>query len=85
MRPSPPFPGEAPDARTAIGARVADQLAEALVRGPRSAVQAARGLSDEEIRLGLEFLATVLDVAASSARAITAVLVERGEQQGGWN
>jgi hypothetical protein len=60
-------------------------MAEALIHGPRAAVQAARDFSDEEIRLGLEFLATVLDIAASSARAITTVLVERGEQRAGWN
>jgi hypothetical protein len=85
VRPSPLTPDDPPDRRTEIGARVADRLAEALIQGPRAAVQAARDFSDEEIRLGLEFLATVLDIAASSTRAITTVLVERGEHHAGWN
>jgi hypothetical protein len=83
MRLLPPDDGL--DERSEIGARVADQLAQALVRGPRAALVTARSLSDQELRLGLDFVVTVLDVAASSARALTAVLVERGELGQGWH
>jgi len=35
-------------------------------------------MSDNELRLGLDFVSTVLEVASSSARAMAAVLAERG-------
>lgn len=57
--------------------RVADALADALMHGPRAAVATARGFSDPDLRLGLDFIASVLEVASSSARAITTVLRER--------
>jgi hypothetical protein len=57
--------------------RVADALADALMHGPRAAVATARGFSDRDLRLGLDFIASVLEVASSSARAITTVLRER--------
>lgn len=57
--------------------RVADALADALMHGPRAAVATARGFPDHELRLGLDFIASVLEVASSSARAITTVLRER--------
>jgi hypothetical protein len=85
MRLLPPPPDDGLDERTEIGARVADQLAQALVQGSRAALVTARGLSEQELRLGLDFVVTVLDVAASSARALTAVLVERGERGQGWH
>lgn len=61
-----------------VAVRVADALADALMHGPRAAVATARGFSDHDLRLGLDFIASVLEVASSSARAITTVLRERG-------
>lgn len=61
-----------------VAVRVADALADALMHGPRAAVATARGFSDHDLRLGLDFVASVLEVASSSARAITTVLRERG-------
>lgn len=61
-----------------IAIKVADALAEAMMHGPRAAVATARGFSDHDLRLGLDFVASVLEVAASSARAISSVLLERG-------
>ena len=59
--------------------RVADLLAESIARGQRTALHAARGLSEDELRLGLDFVSTVLEVASGSARAIAMVLAERRE------
>jgi len=66
------------DAATAI--RVADALADAVSRGPMVALRTARRMSDSELRLGLDFVSTVLEVASSSARAMAAVLAERGDR-----
>ena len=77
MKSAIPLPLPEPEHEdTAI--KVADALAEALMHGPRAAVATARGFSDHELRLGLDFVASVLEVASSSARAISAVLLERG-------
>lgn len=78
--PVKPLPAGSPtpdDARAEIGVRVADQLAEAVAHGPYAAIRTARSLSDDELRLGLDFVSTVLEVASSSARAMASVLVER--------
>ncbi len=73
-----PLPLAAPDTdREDLAVRVADALADALMHGPRAAVATARGFSDRDLRLGLDFIASVLEVASSSARAITTVLRER--------
>lgn len=63
--------------RDEVALRVADALADAVARGPGAALRTARTLTDEELRLGLDFVATVLEVAASSARAMASVLAER--------
>ena len=77
---SPPSAGP-DDADVAI--RVADALADAVSRGPSVALRTARGMSDNELRLGLDFVSTVLEVASSSARAMAAVLAERsGDDRG---
>jgi hypothetical protein len=77
VKPLFPIPSEAPDeADTAI--RVADALADAVGQGPIVALRTARRLSDTELRLGLDFVSTVLEVASSSARAMARVLAERG-------
>jgi hypothetical protein len=67
------------DARLEVGVRVADALAEAVSHGPYAAIRTARSLSDDELRLGLDFVSTVLEVASSSARALASVLAERGD------
>lgn len=73
-----PFRTTAPDeARAEIGVRVADALAEAVAHGPYAALRTARSLSDDELRLGLDFVSTVLEVASSSARAMASVLADR--------
>lgn len=74
-------PGGDPRSETAV--RVADSLAEAVSRGPFAALRTARALTDEELRLGLEFVSVVLEVASSSARAMSAVLAERVDAEGG--
>ncbi|TFG50397.1 MAG: hypothetical protein E4H38_03655 [Gemmatimonadales bacterium] len=79
MKPLFPIPSDAPDeADTAI--RVADALADAVGHGPVVALRTARGMSDSELRLGLDFVSTVLEVASSSARAMAKVLAERGSR-----
>jgi hypothetical protein len=62
--------------------RVADALAEAVAHGPYAALRTARSLSDEELRLGLDFVSTVLEVASSSARAMASVLADRRDDSG---
>lgn len=82
MKPLFSLPPAAPDdADTAI--RVADALADAVGRGPSAALRTARGMSDNELRLGLDFVSTVLEVASSSARAMASVLAERGGRDRG--
>jgi len=76
---SSPNPSVPDEARTEIGVRVADALADAVAHGPYAAIRTARSLTDEELRLGLDFVSTVLEVASSSARAMASVLAERGE------
>jgi hypothetical protein len=61
-------------------AKVADGLAEAVGKGPRHATMAARRLSDEELTLGLAFLARVMEIAAMSSRALADVERERQRQ-----
>lgn len=77
MNPLPIRPETPDDARAEIGVRVADALAEAVAHGPYAAIRTARSLSDDELRLGLDFVSTVLEVASSSARAMASVLAER--------
>jgi hypothetical protein len=67
--------------RSATAMRVADALAEAVSHGPFAALRTARSLSDQELRLGLDFVSVVLEVASGSARAMAAVLAERIEEQ----
>ncbi len=84
MKPmSTPFPPDLGDGRSETAVRVADSLADAVSRGPYAALRTARSLTDEELRLGLEFVSVVLEVASSSARAMSAVLAERVETSGG--
>ena len=66
-----------PEQETAIGARVADQLADEAARGPSAALGFARTCTDQELRLGLSFVTTVLEVASISARALAAAQAER--------
>ena len=63
-----------------VALRVADLLAESFARGQRNALHAARALSEDELRLGLDFVSTVLEVASGSARVIAMVLAERMAQ-----
>ena len=63
-----------------VALRVADLLAESFARGQRNALHAARTLSEDELRLGLDFVSTVLEVASGSARVIAMVLAERMAQ-----
>jgi hypothetical protein len=70
------------DGRSETAVRVADSLADAVSRGPYAAMRTARSLTDEELRLGLEFVSVVLEVASSSARAMSAVLAERVDAKG---
>lgn len=65
------------DADIEKAARVADGMAEAVGRGPRHATAAARRLSDEEVTLGLAFLARVIEIASRSSRALADVGRER--------
>ncbi len=67
--------------RAATAMRVADALADAMGHGPFAALRTARSLSDQELRLGLDFVSVVLEVASGSARAMAAVLAERSEEQ----
>ncbi len=73
----PPHPPASLPDRSETAVRVADSLADAVGRGPYAALRTARALTDEELRLGLEFVSVVLEVASSSARAMSAVLAER--------
>ena len=66
-----------PDQESAIGAQVADHLADAAAHGPSAALGFARTCTDQELRLGLSFLTTVLEVASVSARALAAAQAER--------
>lgn len=79
MKPTLSLAALSDDQRTDIGVRVADALAEAVSHGPYAALRTARSLSDEELRLGLDFVSTVLEVASSSARAMASVLAARGD------
>jgi hypothetical protein len=74
-----PLPAD--DDRDAIAIRVADTLADAVSRGPYAAIRTARSLTEDELRLGLDFVSTVLEVASSSARAMAAVLAERASDR----
>ncbi len=82
MKPFATLSPPSDDDRDAIAMRVADALADAVARGPYAAMRTARGLSEDELRLGLDFVSTVLEVASSSARVMAAVLVERGGRGG---
>jgi hypothetical protein len=70
-----------PEQETAIGARVADQLADEAARGPSAALGFARTCTDQELMLGLSFVTTVLEVASISARALAAAQAERAREQ----
>ena len=74
-------PTSDPEQETAIGARVADQLADEAARGPSAALGFARTCTDQELRLGLSFVTTVLEVASVSARALAAAQAERARDQ----
>jgi hypothetical protein len=63
-------------------ARVADGLAEAVGRGPAHATLAARRLTEEEVTLGLAFLARVIEIASMSSRALADVQRERQRAAG---
>ena len=76
------FPDPPDQERSATAMRVADALADAVSHGPFAALRTARSLSDQELRLGLEFVSVVLEVASGSARAMAAVLAERIDEQG---
>jgi len=69
------------DADVEKAAKVADGLAEAVGKGPRHAAAAARRLSNEDLALGLAFLARVIEIAAMSSRALADV--ERERQRAG--
>lgn len=78
MKPmAPDWPAQGLELRLTTGARVADQMADALARGPEAGLAVARTLTPEEVRLGLSFLTTVMEVAALSSRALAEVQVER--------
>jgi hypothetical protein len=77
VKPLAAVPTPADEDRDAIAMRVADALADAVARGPYAAMRTARALSEDELRLGLDFVSTVLEVASSSARVMAAVLAER--------
>jgi hypothetical protein len=77
VKPLAAFPSPPDEDRDAIAMRVADTLADAVARGPYAAMRTARDLSEDELRLGLDFVSTVLEVASSSARVMAAVLAER--------
>jgi hypothetical protein len=82
MRPVLTLTQEPPEEdRSAVAMRVADALAEAVSHGPFAALRTARSLSDQELRLGLDFVSVVLEVASGSARAMAAVLAERSEEE----
>ncbi len=67
--------------RSATAMRVADALADAVTHGPFAALRTARSLTDQELRLGLDFVSVVLEVASGSARAMAAVLAERLDEE----
>jgi len=77
-----PLPDPPDSDRSATAMRVADALADAVGHGPFAALRTARALSDQELRLGLDFVSVVLEVASGSARAMAAVLAERIEENG---
>jgi hypothetical protein len=80
-----PIPGPAEAGgthRSEVAVRVADALADAVARGPQAALRKARTLTDAELRLGLEFVAVVLEVASASARAMATALAERVDSPG---
>ena len=74
-------PDRSAEDRAATAMRVADALADAVSHGPFAALRTARSLSDQELRLGLDFVSVVLEVASGSARAMAAVLAERIDEQ----
>ena len=74
-------PDQSAEDRAATAMRVADALADAVSHGPFAALRTARSLSDQELRLGLDFVSVVLEVASGSARAMAAVLAERIDEQ----
>ena len=61
--------------------QMADALADAVTHGPFAALRTARSLTDQELRLGLDFVSVVLEVASGSARAMAAVLAERLDEE----
>ena len=89
MKPSSSDLQEPPlDANTTAGARVADGMAETIMNGPEAMAAKARSYSDHEIRLGLLFLAEVMEIASMSARHLAEEQRERGSHASptpGWN
>lgn len=73
--------------RSVTGARVANGLADAIPQGLAATLAAARSFNDEEVRRGLSFLATILEIASLSAKALTEVQQEREQtaRAVGWN
>ena len=65
------------DHETILGAKVADGLADAAAHGSTAALSYARTCTDDELRLGLSFVTTVLEIASVSARALSAAQTER--------
>jgi hypothetical protein len=65
------------DQEMVVGARVADGLADAAAHGSTAALSFARTCTDDELRLGLSFVTTVLEIASVSARALSAAQTER--------
>jgi hypothetical protein len=78
-----PFPTTPRADRSEMAVRVADTLADAVARGPNHALRTARTLTEDELRLGLEFVSVVLEVASCSARAMATALAERTEMAEG--
>jgi hypothetical protein len=77
-----PLPGNV-EADLETAARVADALADAVARGSRHALTVARSYSEEEVTLGLAFLARVIEIAAMSQRALADVQRERTRGRAG--
>lgn len=75
-----PLPGNV-EADLETAARVADALADAVARGPRHSLTVARSYTEEEVTLGLAFLARVIEIAAMSQRALADVQRERTRER----
>ena len=65
-----------------VGAMVANKLAEAIPNGMGPAQTAARMFTEREIMLGQSFLATILEIASASTKALAMVRRERAQLTG---